>query len=91
MPLVKPALFTVLILTFVSVWNDTFTPLIYLRREVMKTFPVALATIGGGAGTVARTGAVGAAALVTALPTIVIFVLVQRSVMQTMAFSGIKE
>lgn len=91
LPLVKPALFTVLILTFVSVWNDTFTPLVYLRREVMKTFPVALATIGGGAGTVARTGAVGASALVTALPTIVIFVLVQRSVMQTMAFSGIKE
>ncbi len=90
-PLVKPALFTVLILTFVSVWNDTFTPLIYLRREVMKTFPVALSTIGGGAGTVARTGAVGASALITSLPTIVIFVLVQRSVMQTMAFSGIKE
>jgi ABC-type glycerol-3-phosphate transport system permease component len=90
-PLVKPALFTVLILTFVGVWNDTFTPLVYIRREVMKTFPVALTTIGGGAGTVARTGATGASALLTALPTIVIFVLVQRSVLQTMAFSGIKE
>lgn len=91
LPLVKPALFTVLILTFVAVWNDTFMPLVYIRREVMKTFPVALTTIGGGAGTVARTGAVGAAGLVTALPTIVIFVLVQRSVLQTMAYSGIKE
>jgi ABC-type glycerol-3-phosphate transport system permease component len=91
MPLVKPALFTVLILTFISVWYDSFTPMIYLRREVLKTRPLMLGTIGGGAGTGARTGAVAASTLVTALPAIVIFVLVQRNVLQTMAFSGIKE
>jgi len=90
-PMVKPALFTVLILTFIQVWFDSFTPMIYLRREVLKTLPLMLSTIGGGAGTVARTGAVGASTLLTALPSIVIFVLVQRNVLQTMAHSGIKE
>ena len=58
---------------------------------MLKTLPLMLSTIGGGAGTVARTGAVGASTLLTALPSIVIFVLVQRNVLQTMAHSGIKE
>jgi ABC-type glycerol-3-phosphate transport system permease component len=91
LPMVKPALFTVLILTFITIWYDSFTPMIYLRHEVLKTLPIMLGQIGGGAGTVARTGATAAATLLTALPTIVIFVLVQRNVLQTMAFSGIKE
>jgi ABC-type glycerol-3-phosphate transport system permease component len=39
---------------------------------------------------VARYGAVAAASLVITLPTLIIFVLLQRYVMQTMAYSGIK-
>jgi ABC-type glycerol-3-phosphate transport system permease component len=91
LPMVKPALFTVLILTIISVWYDSVTPMIYLRHEVLKTLPIMLGQIGGGAGTVARTGASAAATLLMAAPTIVIFVFVQRNVLQTMAYSGIKE
>jgi len=90
MPLVRPAWITLLIFSFISTWNDFFTPLIFTRSEQMKTLPLMMSSIGGGPGIVARYGAVAAASLVITLPTLIIFVLLQRYVMQTMAYSGIK-
>lgn len=90
MPLVRPAWITLLIFSFIGTWNDFFTPLIFTRSEQMKTLPLMMSSIGGGPGIVARYGAVAAASLVITLPTLIIFVLLQRYVMQTMAYSGIK-
>jgi len=58
----------------------------------MKTLPLALQTIAGGTGTsdLGRMGATMAAALITTMPTIIIFVIMQSRVIQTMAHSGIK-
>ena len=90
MPLVRPAWITLIIFSFIGTWNDFFTPLIFTRSEQMKTLPLIMSTIGGGPGVVARWGAVAAASLVVTLPTFLIFVLLQRYVMETMAYSGIK-
>ena len=90
MPLVKPALATVLILTFVRIWQDTFSPIVYIRTEALKTLPVALTTIVGGGGGVGRAGAAAAASFLMTVPSVVIFVLLQRHVLDTMAHSGIK-
>jgi ABC-type glycerol-3-phosphate transport system permease component len=90
MPLVRPAWITLTIFSFISTWNDFFTPLIFTRSEQMKTLPLIMSSIGGGPGVVARSGAVAAASMVVVLPTLIIFVLLQRYVMQTMAYSGIK-
>ncbi len=90
MPLVRPAWITLVIFSFISTWNDFFTPLIFTRSEQMKTLPLIMSSIGGGPGIVARSGAVAAASMVVVLPTLIIFVLLQRYVMQTMAYSGIK-
>jgi ABC-type glycerol-3-phosphate transport system permease component len=56
----------------------------------MKTFPLALQTLAGGAGTVARYGPTWAAMLLSILPTIIVFVFLQSKVLETMAHSGIK-
>lgn len=90
MPLVRPAWITLIIFSFISTWNDFFTPLIFTRSEQMKTLPLMMSSIGGGPGVVARAGAVAAASLVITLPTLIIFLILQRYVMQTMAYSGIK-
>ncbi len=90
MPLVRPAWITLTIFSFIGTWNDFFTPLIFTRSEQMKTLPLVMSTIGGGPGIVARTGAVAAASLIVTLPTLIIFVLLQRYVMETMSYSGIK-
>jgi ABC-type glycerol-3-phosphate transport system permease component len=57
----------------------------------MKTLPLALQTLSGGAGVVARVGTVAAASFLMIVPTIVVFVITQRMVLETMAHSGIKE
>lgn len=90
MPLLTPAWSTLMVFSFVSSWNDYFSPLIYLNDQAMKTLPLALNTISGGSATIGRAGAVAAATLLMTLPTIILFMLSQKKVMQTMVHSGIK-
>jgi ABC-type glycerol-3-phosphate transport system permease component len=58
----------------------------------MKTMPLALQTIAGGAATssVGRMGAVAASTLIMTMPTVIIFTSMQKKVMETMVHSGIK-
>ena len=90
MPLLKPAWSTLAVFSFVNNWNDYFSPLIFINRNAMKTLPLALQTMAGGAGVVARAGTVGAATLLTTAPAIIVFVIMRGKVMQTMTYSGIK-
>lgn len=89
-PFLTPAWATLIVFSFVSSWNDYFSPLVFIQDEALKTLPLALSTIGE-AGNVARAGAMAAATFLTTLPTIVIFTAMQGRVIQTMAYSGIKE
>lgn len=87
MPLSSPAWATLAITTFLSVWNDgTIT---YIRSEAMKTLPAAIASIGME-GNLARMGAMAAASLLNFLPGVIIFLWLQRRVMETIAHTGIK-
>lgn len=90
MPLLKPAWSTLAVFSFVNNWNDYFSALVFINKDAMKTLPLALQTLAGGAGVVARSGSVGAATLLTTLPTIIVFCVMRGRVMQTMTYSGIK-
>lgn len=92
MPALKPATATLTVFSFVTNWNDYFSPLIYVTSQAMKTLPLALQTIGGGAAgmSTSRAGAVAAATFLMTAPTVIIFVIKQGSVMETMTYSGIK-
>lgn len=92
MPSLKPAWATLVVFSFVTNWNDFITPLIFTTSQAMKTMPLALNTISGGvaATNIGRFGAVSAATFVMTLPTVVMFIFMQRLVMQTMVHSGIK-
>ncbi len=58
----------------------------------MKTLPLALQTIAGGAAnsSIGRAGAVAASSFVLILPTVLVFLILQKQVMETMAYTGIK-
>lgn len=92
MPTIRPAWATLIMYSFISTWNDYFSALIYTSSDNMKTLPLALQTIAGGAATVSigRAGAVAASAFVLILPPVLIFLLMQKQVMETMAYTGIK-
>ncbi len=92
MPALTPAWSTLVVFSFVSNWNDYFTPLIYITSQVKKTLPLVLQTISGGPATMAigRAGAVAAATFLMTVPTVIIFTIMQSKVMETMVHSGIK-
>ncbi|NLK75142.1 MAG: carbohydrate ABC transporter permease [Clostridiales bacterium] len=92
MPSLAPAWSTLVVFSFVSSWNDAFSPLIYITSQQMKTLPVALSTISGGAAgmSVGRAGAVAAATFLMTIPTVIVYTIMQGRVMETMQYSGIK-
>ncbi|MCL6604633.1 MAG: carbohydrate ABC transporter permease [Paenibacillus sp.] len=91
MPMLKPAISTFALFSFISAWNDPYPSMVYTTVQEMKTLPLAIQTISGGAGVVARVGTLAAASFLMILPTILVFVITQRMVLQTMAHSGLKE
>ncbi len=89
-PIVKPALATVGIVLFQSAWNSMESSNMFINREALKTFAFymnSLSTVENG---VAGVGLAAAASLIMFVPNIVLFVIMQSRVMDTMASSGIK-
>ncbi|TJY42169.1 carbohydrate ABC transporter permease [Cohnella pontilimi] len=91
MPMLKPAWATLSLFIFIAAWNDPWSSAVYTTTEDMKTLPYALTTISGGANAIATVGTVGAASLLMIVPTVIVFVVTQKMVLETMAHSGIKE
>lgn len=89
LPIIKPALATVAILSFQSFWNNEITSQLYINDDAKKTVAFFLSTITSGSG-VAGAGIGAAASLIMFLPNIIVFILIQNKVMDTMAHSGIK-
>lgn len=89
-PMLKPVIATLALLSFVSNWNDYFTPLIYIQNEALKTLPVVMQNLSSN-NSIARAGATGAATFISIVPTILFYTIMQRNVVDSMAFSGIKE
>ncbi|GGD57262.1 carbohydrate ABC transporter permease [Paenibacillus nasutitermitis] len=92
MPLAMPAVATVSILTFQAVWGDTEASTLFIHDETLKTLPAYVQTLGNAAqNSVSGQGMMAAAGLMMFLPNLVIFLLFQGRVMETMISSGIKE
>ncbi|WP_274648634.1 carbohydrate ABC transporter permease [Paenibacillus humicola] len=90
-PIIKPAMSTVAILAFQLAWNNTETSTLYMSKETLKTFAFYLTTLSTGIeNNVAGQGLAAAAALLMFVPNLIIFIVMQSRVMDTMAHSGIK-
>ncbi len=87
MPMVKPAWLTLIIECFKSLWNSGAT--IYVHSEELKTFNYAIGQILSGG--IARSGAGAAATVVMMLVPILVFVLNQSQIIETMGSSGMKD
>jgi ABC-type glycerol-3-phosphate transport system permease component len=90
LPLVKPALATIAILAFQSAWNNTETSSLFISDETLKTLPYYFSTLTLGTSSIAAQGISAAASLIIFIPNIVLFVILQKNVMNTMAHSGLK-
>lgn len=90
LPLSKSSLATVVILTFQTAWNTIDASETYLNADNMKTFAFYMSTLTTTGNNVVGIGMAAAATLIMFIPNLVIFIFMQKNVMNTMAHSGIK-
>lgn len=87
LPLVKPALSTLAIFTFVTQWKNFLWPLIVINRTHMMTIPLGLDRFRGQFGT--SWNLMMSAAAIGVIPSIIIFLLLQRYLEKGIALSGL--
>lgn len=90
LPLIKPAIATIAIVAFQGVWNNTEVSNLFINDESLKTFAFYMTTLTTTGNAVAGQGMAAAASLIMFIPNLVIFVILQKNVMNTMIHSGIK-
>ena len=88
LPLTKPALATLAVLTFMSRWNDLLGPLIYLNRPDMMTVTAGLSYFQGQY--YANLPLLMAGSAVSLIPTLVLFAFTQRYFVQGVVLTGLK-
>lgn len=89
-PMVRPALATIAILAFQSAWGNVEASTYYLNNESLKTFAYYISSFATANSSAATQGVSAASALIMFLPNLIIFIVMQSKVMDTMAHSGIK-
>lgn len=86
MPIMKPAIMTVLLFSFQAMWS--IVPVGTVFSEEFKTLPYVMSSIAMGG--IARSGSAMAVTVVLMLPPIFVFLITQSNVLETMGNSGIK-
>lgn len=90
LPLSQPVLATVAVFTFVSTYNDFFTPLIYLSDEDSYTIAVALSFFQGSPRIGPQMHLLMAAVTMSIIPPLTLFLAAQRYFVRGIVMSGIK-
>ena len=86
MPIIKPCILTLSLFTFLGLWNVQSTGTIF--SEQLKTLPTVMSTIATGG--LARTGSSMAVSVIMMIPPILVYLISQSSIKETMGSAGIK-
>lgn len=89
LPLSGPILTTLAILTFVSMWNSYFFPLIVINNPDLQVLTVGLTLLRGQYGAAAL-GPVAAALTMAVVPVFIVFLLLQKYIIKSIVSTGIK-
>lgn len=89
LPLAGPIAATMVILSFIWSWNDFMWPLVVLNNQELHTVPLYLASFSLENGT-SLGGLTMALATVSILPIVVLYLFLQRYIIQSIALSGVK-
>lgn len=88
LPLTKPALASLMIITFVNTWNDYMGPFIYLSSTENKTIQLGLKMFVGLYDT--EYALIRAASVLSVLPVAIVFLAMQKYFVEGIASSGVK-
>ena len=88
LPLSKPLLATLAILTFLYNWNNFISPLIYIFDEAKFTLPLGLSLLQGRYTNTENVQMAGAALAI--IPVLVLFFIFQKQIVKSLSSSGLK-
>ncbi|AWB47005.1 sugar ABC transporter permease [Paenibacillus sp. CAA11] len=88
LPLVRPAIATVAIFTFLSCWNELMFAVTFINKTSYQTLTVGMMSMVGTY--ITQWGIIGAGLMITTIPTIVIYLLLNKQVQKSMIAGAIK-
>jgi multiple sugar transport system permease protein len=88
LPLARPALATVAVITFLVTWNDVSWPAIVISSDARDTLPLGIASFKSRAQT--NPGAIMAADVLATLPVLIAFLAAQRTFVRSIASGAVK-
>ncbi len=87
-PLVKPALATVAIFTYISSWNELMFAVTFVSKQQYKTLTVGIMSMVGAYTT--KWGQIGAGLVIATIPTIIIYLLLSDQVQKSLVEGAVK-
>ena len=90
LPMTKPSIITVLLFNFLAFWNEYIISLTLLTDDRLKTLPVGLMNLMKAQNASAQYGRLYAGLVIVMLPTLVLYILVQKKMLLGISVGGIK-
>jgi multiple sugar transport system permease protein len=90
MPIIRPAVAAQFILWFMVVWNDYLAPILYLNTPERQTLQVVIANMNVQYATQRDYPLIMGASAVALLPILVVFLIFQRQIIESVALTGTK-
>jgi len=90
MPMARPAIITIILFNFLSFWNEYIISMTLLTKPEFKTLPVGLMNLMAAQKSAVEYGQLYAGLVIVMLPTLLIYMLVQKKLTQGMTMGGLK-
>lgn len=90
LPMAKPSIVTVLLFNFLSFWNEYIIALTLMTGDKMKTLPVGLMNLMKAQNAAAQYGQLYAGLVIVMLPTLILYIAVQKKLLTGMTVGGLK-
>lgn len=89
-PLIRPAVAAQFILWFMGAWNDYLAPLIYLNSPEKQTLQVVIANLNAAYAIQTDYPLIMAASVISLLPVLIVFIVFQKQIIESVAIAGVK-
>ncbi|PKI91643.1 sugar ABC transporter permease [Actinomycetales bacterium SN12] len=89
-PAIRPAVAAQFILWFMAVWNDYLAPIIYLNSPERQTLQLVIASFNATYASQTDYPLIMAASFIALIPVLVVFVIFQRQIIESVALTGAK-
>ena len=91
LPLLTPIIATIVVLDSINVWNDLLWPMIVMTKQSNYTVQIGLQIYNSGSAGATHAGTALALSVISIIPLSVIYIFCQKYIVQSIAFSGMKQ